>query len=54
MVLGKNYLLVWTEKHGKKGAMKITETVQSELDLVKQKQKEKNWSQKLELDIVFF
>ena len=34
--------------------MKITDTVQSELDLVKQKQKEKNWSQKLELDIVLF
>ena len=54
MVLGKIYLLVLTEKHGKKGAMKITETVLSELDLVKQKQKEKNWSEKLELDIAFF
>ena len=54
VVFGKKYLLVLTEKHGKKGAMKITETVQSELDLVKQKQKEKNWSQKLELYIVFF
>ena len=32
--------------------MKITETVQLELDFVKQKQKEKNWSQKLELDSV--
>ena len=39
---GKKYLLVLIEKHGKKGAMKITETVQLELDLVKQKQKEKN------------
>ena len=34
--------------------MKITETVQSKLDLAKQKQKEKNWSQKLELDVVLF
>ena len=32
--------------------MKITETVQLELDFVKQKQKKKNWSQKLELDSV--
>ena len=32
--------------------MKITETVQLEFDFVKQKQKEKNWSQKLELDSV--
>ena len=32
--------------------MKITETVLLELDFVKQKQKEKNWSQKLELDSV--
>ena len=54
MVLGKIYLLVLTEKHGKKGVMKITETVPSELDLVKEKQKEKNWSEKLELDIAFF
>ena len=54
MVLGKIYLLVLTEKHGKKGAMKIAETVPSELDLVKQKQKEKKWSEKLELDIAFF
>ena len=34
--------------------MKITDTVQSELDLVKQKKTKKNWSQKLELDIVLF
>ena len=34
--------------------MKITDTVQSELYLVKQKKKKKNWSQKLELDIVLF
>ena len=34
--------------------MKITDTVQSELDLVKQKKNKKNWSQKLELDIVLF
>ena len=54
MVLGKKYLLVLTKKHGKKVATEIREIVQSELDLVKQKQKEKNWSQKLELDIVFF
>ena len=50
----KRHLPVMTEKHGKKGAMKITETEQLELDLVKQKQKKKTWSQKLKFDIVFF